>query len=71
MKIHHALLREFLGHDQIETLCNRLVVVVRDDADRPTSFKTSPAGNTIQLTEEPRDVTCNTCQHVWRNIRGH
>lgn len=77
MKIHQALLQDFIGRDVIETLCNRVVVVVRKDNNPegpPIGFKTSPSatwpeGRTIQIVENPCDVTCNTCQHVWRKIR--
>lgn len=71
MKIHHVLFSDFIGRDMLETLCNRLVMVEREPGDdgRVTGFITE-AGNRIQCVTDPRDVNCNTCQHVWRNIRG-
>jgi hypothetical protein len=56
------------GDDLMETLCNRIVVPVRNEAETITSFKTA-VGNPIQCVFTAGDVTCNTCQHVWRNIR--
>lgn len=67
MKIHHVLLNDFIGQDQLETLCNRLVQAVHID-DKLSHFVTE-AGNTVQCVGDPRDVTCSTCQHVWRNIK--
>lgn len=68
MKIHHVLMHDFIGRDQMETLCNRLVRVQRGTDDRPTIF-TTEKGTVFNCVMDPRDVTCNTCQHVWRNIK--
>lgn len=69
MKIHHALPDQG-GQELMETLCNMLVVPVRNESKpgllRFTSFRT---GGPINVVFDPRDVTCNTCQHVWRKIR--
>lgn len=64
----HHLLPDQGGRDVMETLCNILVIPSRT-LDAITHFETR-AGNRIQCVFEPRDVNCNTCQHVWRNIRG-
>lgn len=69
---HHLLLAEQFGQPAMETLCNRLVFPIRGEingADQILAFA-SEAGNQIQCVFDARDVSCNTCAHVWRNIRG-
>lgn len=65
---HHALPDQG-GRDMMETLCNIVIVPQRGTDDRITSFKTL-AGHEIQIMFDERGVSCNTCQHIWRNIRG-
>ena len=70
MKIHHVLLIDHIGQSVMETLCNRIVYPQRDEAQTIIGFRTE-RGNTIQCdVYNGRSVTCNTCQHVWRNIKG-
>lgn len=68
MKIHHSFIDEFHGRDTLETLCNRIVTRVRDPEGKTLRFKTDACDN-FPLTSDPRDVTCSTCQHVWRTLR--
>lgn len=65
----HHVLPDQAGNDTMETLCNLIVTPVRDHEDRIVHFN-SPAGHRIQILFDPRGVSCNTCQHVWRNIKG-
>lgn len=68
----HHVLPDQGGRDVMETLCDLLVVPIRDVSreQRITEFRTYEAFNIIQCVFDPRDVSCNTCQHVWRNIKG-
>lgn len=70
MKIHHVLLNEFNGQDVLETLCGRVVTRVRDENLKTVRFRTEACDN-FNISHVPRDVSCNTCQHVWRNIGPH
>ena len=67
-RIHHVLPETIPDDGLMETLCNRAVKVSRS-GDFLSGFTTVPVGNVIQCVFDARDVTCNTCQHVWRNIR--
>lgn len=66
----HHVLPDQGGRDVMETLCNILIVPQRDNEQRITSFKTWSGQNPIQIMFDERGVTCNTCQHIWRNIKG-
>lgn len=65
----HHVLPDQGGRDQMETLCNIVIVPIRDNEERIQRFVTL-AGHTIQTMFDHRGVNCNTCQHVWRNIKG-
>lgn len=68
MKIHHVLFKDFIGNNVMETLCNRIVIASRVN-DTLTGKWMTTCGNVIQCVEDPRDVTCQTCQFVWRRIK--
>ena len=67
-RIHHAL-PDQAGRDVMETLCDILIIPQRE-GDMITKFHTAKANNPISVLFDPRGVTCNTCHHVWRNIKG-
>ena len=69
MKIHHVLFKDFIGHDTMETLCNRLVKASRVN-DSLTGKWMTEAGNVMQCVADPRDVTCSTCKFVWKRIKS-
>lgn len=69
MKIHHVLLRDQAGAEVMETLCNRIVAPVRDRESRAIKYFVTTAANRMQCVFDSRDVTCSTCQHIWRSIR--
>lgn len=63
---HHVLLSEQLGNDAMETLCNIIIIPHRNGEGKISHF-TTQTGYTIQCLFDERGVSCNTCQHVWRN----
>lgn len=66
-RIHH-MLPDQGGSDIMETLCGLLITPIRDAENRITVFRTRRAGSDIQIMFDPRGVSCNICQRVWKDL---
>lgn len=67
-RIHH-MLPDQGGQDVMETLCNILVVPVRNPDEHILYFYTLIGENPIQCMFDERGVSCNVCQKVWNSLR--